>query len=214
MSLNIAGIRQEYKQQTLLESTAATNPFSQFEKWWQEALASEISEINAMTLATSTADGVPSARTVLLKGYDSRGFVFFTNYESQKGVELAENPRACLLFFWKELERQIRITGLTEKISAEESDAYFQSRPAGSRIGAHSSPQSRVIENRDWLEKEEKKNEALFADGDIPRPVHWGGYRVKPVNFEFWQGRPSRLHDRLFYTLEENGLWKIERLAP
>jgi pyridoxamine 5'-phosphate oxidase len=213
MLSEIAGIRQEYKQQVLLESAAAENPFSQFAQWWDEALKSEISEVNAMTLATASAEGVPAARTVLLKSYDKNGFVFFTNYNSQKGLEIAANPRAALLFFWKELERQVRITGLIEKIDAADSDAYFQSRPLGSRIGAHASPQSQVIENREWLEKEEEKLKQNLGN-DIPRPAHWGGYIVKPVTIEFWQGRPNRLHDRLLYSLEENGSWKIERLAP
>jgi pyridoxamine 5'-phosphate oxidase len=167
-----------------------------------------------MTLATASLDALPSARIVLLKEVNEKGFVFFTNYESYKAQQLAENPKACLVFFWKELERQVRITGLIEKINGKQSDEYFQSRPESSRIGTWASPQSRVIENRQWLD--EKFNELVnkMEGTPIPRPPHWGGYIVKPVVIEFWQGRPSRLHDRIQYTLEENGGWKIERLAP
>jgi pyridoxamine 5'-phosphate oxidase len=167
-----------------------------------------------MTLATASADGIPSARIVLLKGYDEKGFVFFTNYESYKGKQLEENPRACLVFFWKELERQVRITGIVEMVSSAESDAYFNSRPESSRIGAWTSPQSQVIESRDWLEAKEKEYAKQFSSQALKRPPHWGGYRVKPITIEFWQGRPSRLHDRLQYTLQDDGNWKIERLAP
>jgi pyridoxamine 5'-phosphate oxidase len=170
--------------------------------------------VNAMTLATASADGVPAARIVLLKGYDEHGFVFFTNYESFKGMQLAENPRACLVFFWKELERQVRITGLVEKVSAEESDAYFNSRPEGSRIGAWVSPQSQVIASREWLEEQEKKYIKDFSEQTVKRPAHWGGYRVKPISIEFWQGRSNRLHDRIQYTLQGDNTWTIERLAP
>jgi pyridoxamine 5'-phosphate oxidase len=167
-----------------------------------------------MTLATASADGFPAARIVLLKGYDAEGFVFYTNYHSFKGQQLEENPRACLVFFWKELERQVRITGLIHKVTAAESDEYFHSRPEGSRIGAWTSPQSQVIENRQQLEEKEKELITAFEGKEIPRPLHWGGYRVKPLIVEFWQGRPSRLHDRIQYTMEDNGGWKIERLAP
>lgn len=209
----ISHIRKDYTLQTLSENEVALNPIEQFNKWWDEAVKSEIEELNAMTLATASAEGVPSARIVLLKEYNERGFVFFTNYESAKGQELTENPRATLLFFWKELERQVKITGMVEKITATESDEYYYSRPLGSRIGAWASPQSQIIENREWLEKRvedlNKQNEE-----DIKRPSHWGGFRVKPVMIEFWQGRPSRLHDRIQYTLEDHGKWKIERLAP
>lgn len=214
MSSTIADIRKDYRLRSLLEKDVEANAIRQFDKWWQEAIHSEIDEVNAMTLATASADGIPAARIVLLKGYDERGFVFFTNYESFKGLHLAENPRACLVFFWKELERQVRITGLVERVSAEESDIYFNSRPEGSRIGAWASPQSQVIESREWLEEREKTLAKDFTGKPLSRPAHWGGYRVKPINIEFWQGRPSRLHDRLQYTLQGENSWKIERLAP
>ncbi|MCS3797885.1 pyridoxamine 5'-phosphate oxidase [Niastella sp. OAS944] len=214
MSSTIADIRKDYKLRSLLEKDVDASAIGQFDKWWQEAIHSEIDEVNAMTLATASADGIPAARIVLLKGFDERGFVFFTNYDSFKGLQLAENPRACLVFFWKELERQVRITGLVEKVSAEESDIYFNSRPEGSRIGAWASPQSQVIENREWLEEREKTLVKDFTGKPLSRPAHWGGYRVKPINIEFWQGRPSRLHDRLQYSLQGDNTWKIERLAP
>lgn len=214
MPSTIADIRKDYKLKSLLEKDVATDPIRQFDTWWQEALHSEIEEVNAMTLATASADGIPAARIVLLKGYDEHGFVFFTNYESFKGMQLAENPRACLVFFWKELERQVRITGLVEKVSAEESDAYFNSRPEGSRIGALVSPQSQVIANREWLEDQEKKYIGNFAAQSLKRPIHWGGYRVNPISIEFWQGRSNRLHDRIQYTLQGDNRWIIERLAP
>jgi pyridoxamine 5'-phosphate oxidase len=210
----IAGIRKEYKLEMLSEKGISQDPFQQFHKWLDEALRSEIDEANAMTLATASGDGVPSARIVLLKGFDEKGFVFFTNYESYKGMQLLENPRACLVFFWKELQRQIRITGLVEKTSAQASDEYFNSRPEGSRIGAIASPQSRVITDRKWLEETEENTQSQFAGKEIKRPAYWGGYRVKPVTIEFWQGRPNRLHDRIQYSLQEDASWKIERLAP
>lgn len=212
--LSIADIRKDYSLKTLNEDEVADSPFLQFADWWQQAIESEIEEVNAMTLATASLEAVPAVRIVLLKGYDEKGFVFYSNYESAKGRELAENPKASLLFFWKELERQIRITGIVEKVSAAESDAYFLSRPTGSQIGAWASPQSHVIENRSWLEKQVKLLEEKFSREAVTRPPHWGGYRVKPVIIEFWQGRSSRLHDRLQYSLQENGSWKIERLAP
>jgi pyridoxamine 5'-phosphate oxidase len=211
---SIADIRRDYSLKTLSETEITENPFQQFADWWQQAIESEIDEVNAMTLATASLEGVPSARIVLLKGYDEKGFVFYTNYESAKGQELAENPRACLLFFWKELERQVRITGMVEKVSTQENDEYFLSRPTGSQIGAWASPQSHVIENRSWLENKVKELETKFSTKKLERPSHWGGYRVKPVIIEFWQGRSSRLHDRIQYTLQENNSWKIERLAP
>ena len=214
MQKNIADIRRDYSHRSLSENDVDTNAIKQFEKWWVEAVNSKIEEVNAMTLATASLDGLPSARIVLLKEFSEKGFVFFTNYESYKAQQLAENPKACLVFFWKELERQVRITGLIEKISGKQSDDYFQSRPESSRIGALASPQSRVIENRQWLD--EKFNELVnkLEGTSFSRPLHWGGYNVKPVVVEFWQGRPSRLHDRIQYTLEESGNWKIERLAP
>ena len=214
MNNNIADIRRDYSHKSLSENDVDTNAIKQFEKWWHEAVNSKIDEVNAMTLATASLDALPSARIVLLKEVNEKGFVFFTNYESYKAQQLAENPKACLVFFWKELERQVRITGLIEKISGKQSDDYFQSRPESSRIGAWASPQSRVIEHRQWLD--EKFNELVnkMEGTSISRPPHWGGYIVKPVVIEFWQGRPSRLHDRIQYTFEENGEWKIERLAP
>jgi pyridoxamine 5'-phosphate oxidase len=212
--MNPADLRREYASQSLLETEVAKNPIEQFERWWLQANETEIVEANAMTLATASTDGMPSARIVLLKGYDNSGFVFFTNYNSYKSLQLLENPKACLVFFWKELERQVRITGLVEKISDEENDAYFNSRPVGSRVGAHASPQSQVIESREWLDENYKQLASTLDADNIKRPVHWGGYRVKPVIIEFWQGRPSRLHDRLQYSLEDSGVWKIERLAP
>ncbi|MBO9635606.1 MAG: pyridoxamine 5'-phosphate oxidase [Chitinophagaceae bacterium] len=210
----ISAIRTEYRQRSLSEKDVQADPVSQFHVWWEEAMSSQIEEVNAMTLATASVDGLPAARIVLLKEFDQRGFVFFTNYESFKGQQLLENPRACLVFFWKELERQVRITGLVEKVSAAESDAYYNSRPEGSRLGAWVSPQSQVIESRQWLDIEEEKKKAEFSGKDIVRPPHWGGYLVKPVIMEFWQGRPSRLHDRIQYSMNEKGEWLIERLAP
>jgi pyridoxamine 5'-phosphate oxidase len=212
MAASISDIRKSYSRKKLLEKKANPDPLKQFAKWWKQALKAGMEEVNAMTLATASRDGMPSARIVLLKDFGNTGFTFFTNYDSFKGQQLLENPKACLVFFWKELERQIRITGLVEKISEAASDDYFYSRPPDSQLGALTSPQSRVIENREWLDdkfrqlKKEKKR--------IRRPAYWGGYIVKPVIMEFWQGRPGRLHDRLQYTLEENGEWKMERLAP
>jgi pyridoxamine 5'-phosphate oxidase len=211
---NIADIRKDYKLQTLIEADIATDPIVQFDKWWDDAVKSEIEEVNAMTLATASADGIPSARIVLLKGYDKNGFTFFTNYQSLKGRQMEQNNNVCLVFFWKELERQIRISGNVEKISAADSDTYFTSRPVGSRIGAWVSPQSTVIEKREIIENKLKVLEQQFNDGNIPRPPHWGGYIVKPTQLEFWQGRPNRLHDRIKYSLQKNSSWLIERLAP
>lgn len=213
MKQSIADIRKDYRQHSLDEADIAADPFAQFERWWNEALASEIDEVNAMTLATASKEGIPSARIVLLKGYDERGFVFFSNYESTKGKELQQNPHAALVFFWKELERQVRIEGRVEKVSEAESDEYFHSRPEGSRIGAWSSPQSAIIANRKIIETNVTQYTKRFENQDIPRPAHWGGYRVMPASFEFWQGRSSRLHDRFRYT-PVNGNWKAERLAP
>ena len=211
---SIADIRKEYKLRSLSEDQAGKDPFSQFTKWWKEALDSGVEEVNAMTLATASADAMPDARIVLLKGFDERGFTFFTNYDSSKGEQLLENPRAALVFFWRELERQVRISGLVAQVSAKESDDYFNSRPEGSRIGAWASPQSQVIESREWLEEKELELKGQLSTGEISRPPHWGGYRVRPTRVEFWQGRPSRLHDRLLYSLQEKGDWKIQRLAP
>jgi pyridoxamine 5'-phosphate oxidase len=210
----LAHLRKEYRLHALNKEEAAENAIEQFEHWWNDALKSEIEEVNAMTLATASADGLPAARIVLLKAFHADGFQFFTNYESFKGKQLRENPRACLVFFWKELERQIRITGLVEKLSERESNDYFRARPEGSRIGAWASPQSEVIESSEWLVQRADQFEKQFSDSEIPRPPHWGGFLVRPVTIEFWQGRPNRMHDRLLYTLQENGNWMIERLAP
>lgn len=212
--IKIADIRKEYKLKKLNEEEAREDAMQQFDLWWNEALDSEIDEVNAMTLATASADGLPAARIVLLKGYHANGFHFFTNYNSFKGLQLQENPRACLVFFWKVLERQIRITGVVEKVTEKESDAYYQSRPKGSRIGVWASPQSEVIESSQWLIDRASALEEKYAQSEIPRPSHWGGYLVRPVTIEFWQGRPSRLHDRLLYTLKDDGKWGVERLAP
>ncbi len=214
MNVSIADLRQDYASESLLESDVSSHPVKQFDAWWQQALKGQIVEPNAMTLATASADGVPSARIVLLKGFSSDGFIFYTNYNSYKSKQLSENPKACLVFFWKELERQVRITGLVKKLDESESDAYFLSRPTASQIGAWCSPQSQVIQNRDWLDEQYLKLTTEFRDKKLVRPPHWGGYIVQPVIMEFWQGRPSRLHDRIQYTMEADGSWSIERLAP
>lgn len=213
MNPNIADIRKDYKLKTLLESEMGKDPMDTFAIWWNEAVKSEIEEVNAMTLATCNNEGLPSARIVLLKGFSPDGFMFFTNYQSKKGNELYENPKAALVFFWKELERQIRVVGTVEKLSDEQSEQYFSTRPVGSQIGAWASPQSRVIENREVIEKNAEGYTAQFRDAIIPKPAHWGGYIVKPIKIEFWQGRSSRLHDRILYT-RTDGEWKKERLAP
>ena len=209
----IADIRRDYKLKSFSETDAHDNAIEQFDIWWKEAVASEIDEVNAMTLATASADGLPSARIVLLKGFSEKGFVFFTNYNSYKGRQLEENPRACLVFFWKELERQVRITGLISKVGDEESEDYFNTRPEGSRLGAIVSPQSEVISSREWLEQKIGEAQLRLKDQSLKRPAHWGGYLVTPVTIEFWQGRANRLHDRIQYTRVDGG-WKIERLAP
>jgi pyridoxamine 5'-phosphate oxidase len=211
---SIARIRKIYQLASLSEDEVDENPLKQFEIWWLQAIESKIDEPNAMTLATSTLTGKPSARTVLLKGINEKGFLFFTNYSSRKGKEIEENPSVSLLFFWKELERQVRIEGKVQKISEVESDVYFHQRPVESRIGAWCSPQSQVIEGRKILEQNIEKYNSLFRDQNIPRPDFWGGYIVIPERMEFWQGRPGRLHDRLVYTSDETNLWKIQRLAP
>ncbi|KWC78226.1 pyridoxamine 5'-phosphate oxidase [Burkholderia cepacia] len=211
----LADLRINYSRASLDEADVAHDPFAQFDRWFKEALAAKLPEPNTMTLATVGADGRPSARIVLIKGVDERGFVFFTNYESRKGHDLAAHPQAALLFYWIELERQVRIEGRIEKTSAEESDRYFASRPLGSRIGAWASEQSAVIDSRAMLEAQEKAVSERYGDNP-PRPPHWGGYRLVPDSIEFWQGRPSRLHDRLLYTRDANASsgWSISRLSP
>ncbi|NIG52273.1 pyridoxamine 5'-phosphate oxidase [Chitinophaga sp. Cy-1792] len=214
LNQKIADLRKDYIMASLDEKDVAKHPLEQFGKWWKEATSGELDEPNAMTLATSTPDGLPSARIVLLKSFDEDGFLFFTNYESQKGQELALNHHVCLLFFWKELERQVRITGIVSKADKATSDAYYNSRPHGSKIGAIASPQSKVIANRGFLEQAVAKVEETFANREPERPDYWGGYVVKPSKIEFWQGRSSRLHDRILYVLEPDSSWLIERLAP
>jgi pyridoxamine 5'-phosphate oxidase len=212
--MNIADLRRSYTQQTLDEADTHPNPFAQFEQWFQEALNSQLLEPNAMSLATVDSAGQPSARIVLLKGFDEQGFVFFTNYESYKGQALAHQPKAGLLFAWLELERQIRIDGSVEKITEAESEAYFQSRPRGSQVGAWTSPQSHPLRKRADLDTRQEAVEAVFQGLDkLPLPPFWGGYRVLPTVFEFWQGRESRLHDRIQYVLRD-GAWERRRLAP
>ena len=209
---SIAQLRKNYTFGQLSETEVPPNPLSLFQVWFDQAVKAECPEPNSMTLATADAAGNPSARIVLLKGADEAGFTFFTNYESQKGKDLAARPHAALLFHWHELERQVRIKGVVERVSPAESDEYFHSRPAASRIGAWASPQSAEIPNREYLEEAEKRFAADFGDKP-PRPEHWGGYRLHPTEIEFWQGRPSRLHDRIHYQLDGSS-WRIARLAP
>jgi len=210
----VQNLREDYQAKSLSVEEVAAHPAQQFDRWFLEAMKSEVREPNAMTLATCTKAGRPSARTVLLKAYDEKGFVFYTNYNSKKGKELEENPFAAMVFCWLDLERQIRIEGKIEKISPEASNQYFQSRPKGSQIGAWASPQSDVISDRGLLEKNVKNLEVKYKDADaLPRPEHWGGYRLVPDVVEFWQGRSSRLHDRICYRLDGEQ-WTLERLAP
>ena len=212
--MTIADLRKDYTRAGLDEADADPDPFAQFERWFAEAQAAGVLEPNAMTLATATPDGQPSARIVLMKGFDANGLVFYTNYESQKGAELAVNPRAALLFYWGELERQVRLVGPVSRVSREEAERYFRGRPPGSRIGSAASRQSRPIPDRAVLEREVARLDALHPDGDVPLPPFWGGYRLIPERFEFWQGRPSRLHDRLRYLRRDDGSWAIARLLP
>jgi pyridoxamine 5'-phosphate oxidase len=207
--------REDYTREGLLEADAASDPLVQFERWFADARSAGMREPNAMTLATVDDEGQPWGRIVLLKGVDHRGFVFYTNYESQKGHQLAANPKAALVFYWPELERQVRITGEVAKVSRAESDAYFQSRPRGSQLGAWASRQSALIDNRLQVEERMQQLEQEYAGhAAVPLPPFWGGYRLVPASLEFWQGRPNRLHDRLRYTIDRKGIWKRERLSP
>ena len=207
-------LRREYTDAGLDEQDLDTNPFKQFENWFQEVIDAKLDLPDAMTLSTATRDGIPSARIVLLRGLDERGFVFYTDYESQKGQELAENPNAALVFFWRELDRQVRITGQVNKVSRENSNDYFQSRPVGSRLAALASKQSEIIPDRKVLEERFKQLAEQYQDEEIPLPPDWGGYRLSPNMIEFWSGRPSRLHDRLRYTRQPDDDWRIERISP
>jgi pyridoxamine 5'-phosphate oxidase len=210
---DFAALRIEYALRALDEKEVDPDPLGQFDRWLHQAVEAGLREPNAMTLATSSRDGMPSARMVLLKGVDGGGFVFYTNYGSAKGTELERNPHAALVFFWNELERQVRIEGTVGKVSRQESDAYFAVRPLKSRFGAAVSPQSEVVPGREWLENRMRALEAEFGEAGPPRPEHWGGYRLIPERLEFWQGRQDRLHDRVLYLLKE-GVWRISRLAP
>ncbi|HEX3275966.1 MAG TPA: pyridoxamine 5'-phosphate oxidase [Gemmatimonadales bacterium] len=214
MAPSIADLRREYHRARLDETDVSHDPIVQFARWFAEAEEVQAHDANAMTLATATSQGAPSARIVLLKAFDQRGFVFFTDYRSRKSAELEANPRAALVLYWSELERSVRITGTVEKTSQEDSDRYFRSRPIGSRLGAWASHQSRVIPGRHMLESDLKEVEQRFADGDVPLPPYWGGWRVLPESLEFWQGRESRLHDRIRYQRNRSREWKIERLSP
>ncbi|MEY4892063.1 MAG: hypothetical protein RIQ34_675 [Bacteroidota bacterium] len=214
MSTPISDIRKTYAHAELLESDAAAAPMEQFDRWWAQAVEAKIEEVNAMTLATVDASGMPDARIVLLKGVDEVGFHFYSNYQSRKGMQLTNNEQACLVFFWKELERQVRVRGRMERLPETESDAYFSSRPVESRLGAIASPQSTVIEGRDWLIQRYAAVQAEYAGKEPIRPAHWGGYRLIAESVEFWQGRPGRMHDRIEYKKDPSGSWLRQRLAP
>ena len=215
MNQFVADLRQNYTLEDLTETNVDSNPIQQFKIWFEQAISADIIEPNAMTLATATTDGKPTARIVLLKGFDERGFVFYTNYQSLKGQQAIANPQVALVFFWDCLQRQVRIEGKITKISSQESDSYFYSRPLGSQIGAVTSNQSEVIPNREFLQAKQQEITTKYQETEtIPRPDHWGGFLVIPDAIEFWQGRPNRLHDRLRYRLQANNSWIIERLAP
>jgi pyridoxamine 5'-phosphate oxidase len=211
---SVADLRKEYIRGGLRETDVASEPIEQFRKWFEEALAAGLHEPNAMTLATASSGGRPSARVVLLKGFDERGFVFYTNYEGRKGRELEENPHCALVFYWGELERQVRVEGRASRVSAKDSDEYYQSRPWGSRLSAWASEQSRPVAGRDTLEERLRGLEDEYEGREVPRPPFWGGYRVEPEAIEFWQGRENRLHDRLLYRCSVGGGWSMERLQP
>ncbi|HEX7365668.1 MAG TPA: pyridoxamine 5'-phosphate oxidase [Pelobium sp.] len=210
----IQNLRLDYRSASLNEEDVDKNPYLQFEKWFQEALNAKVVEPNAMTLATSQTNGIPSARIVLLKEFTEEGFVFYTNYKSKKGREIAESPYAALVFFWADLERQVRIEGVVERVSDDESAAYFKSRPRGSQLGALTSPQSEIIANRKVLEDKLEDLTKKYEAKEIEKPEHWGGYRVIPNRIEFWQGRSNRLHDRILYVQDKSQSWTFERLAP
>jgi pyridoxamine 5'-phosphate oxidase len=211
--MNIADLRKDYLLAGLREQDVDPDPIRQFDVWFQQALASNLTDANAMTLATASPNGRPSARVVLLKDFDERGFVFYTNYDSRKGRELLENPYAAVVFYWAEMERQVRIEGITEQVTREESEAYFRSRPEMSRLGAWASHQSQVIPDRETLEQKVRELNEQYSQGDIPLPPHWGGYRLIPDRIEFWQGRASRLHDRILYV-HQGERWTMQRLSP
>jgi pyridoxamine 5'-phosphate oxidase len=214
MPPDLTGLRNEYAAHGLRRADLHVDPLQQFSAWFAAALAADIRDVNAMSLATASPDGKPSVRIVLLKGFDERGFAFFTNYDSEKGRQLEANPYAALAFYWVQLERQVRISGAVERTSREDSAAYFHSRPVGSRLGAWASKQSEVVDARQVLDSRLTEMTERFENGEIPLPPHWGGYRVKPDKFEFWQGRPNRLHDRFHYSRRDDGAWQIDRLAP